>query len=75
MSVAGQVIAQVRELIGEASAALSRKDTEQDGRMDEIERRLDALEEPAPAARARTAPTAVKAKAGTAKGTGSAPST
>jgi hypothetical protein len=71
MSVAGQVIAQVRGLIEEASAILSRKDTEQDERMDEIEKRLDALE--SPAARTRTA-TAVKVKAGTARGSGEAPS-
>jgi len=76
MSVAGQVIAQVRELIEEAASVLHRKDAAQDKRMDAIEERLGALESPSTSA-ATAAPRArknVKAQAGTAEGTASASS-
>lgn len=79
MSVAGQVIAQVRGLIEEAASVLRRKDTEQDERMDAIEARIAALETEtpdeaaaAPAKRGPGRPRKTVAQAGTAEGTASA---
>ena len=81
MSVAGQVIAQVRGLIEEASSVLHRKDTEQDERMDALEARIAALETgapdesiTAPAKRGPGRPRKTVAQAGTAEGTASASS-
>lgn len=85
MSLAAQVISQVRGLIEEVSTVLHRKDAEQDERMDDLERRLKALEDAtpdapqeataAPAKRGPGRPRKTVAQAGTAEGTGEASST
>lgn len=72
MSLAAQVLSQVRGLIEEVSTVLHGKDKEQDERMDRIEERLGALESPPPSAAPRARKN-VKAQASTAQGTGEAP--
>jgi hypothetical protein len=71
MSATGQI----RDLVDAAVAVFHRKNAEQDKRLDQIEKRLDALETPPPsAAKKTTAAPAAKAQAGTAAVKGKASS-
>lgn len=84
MSLAAQVLSQVRGLIEEVSTVLHRKDAEQDERLNALEGRITALEgsapdvpeaAEAPAKRGPGRPRKTVAQAGTAEGTGKASST